>query len=170
MIVSDIIIVWKFALVSAIFCLLLHFFFLCLLLNLHCPVLPLGDTHTQRSQLVLVRLEDKERMAFAGTTQKCMACDKTVYLVDKLTADNRVFHKACFRCHHCKGTLKVSLPLLQFLLIIQSLVQTSSFGSGVCNLVIRRRVDVPDSVFGVNWKADRHPLSMSKDQNTWKLL
>ncbi|KAL2318445.1 hypothetical protein Fmac_032321 [Flemingia macrophylla] len=47
-------------------------------------------------------------MAFAGTTQKCMACDKIVYLVDKLTADNRVFHKACFRCHHCKGTLKLS--------------------------------------------------------------
>ncbi|XP_021889604.1 LIM domain-containing protein WLIM1 isoform X1 [Carica papaya] len=45
-------------------------------------------------------------MAFAGTTQKCMACDKTVYLVDKLTADNRIYHKACFRCHHCKGTLK----------------------------------------------------------------
>ncbi|GJZ68273.1 LIM domain-containing protein WLIM1-like protein [Tanacetum coccineum] len=37
-----------------------------------------------------------------------MACEKTVYLVDKLTADNRVFHKACFRCHHCKGTLKLS--------------------------------------------------------------
>jgi len=36
-----------------------------------------------------------------------MACDKTVYLVDKLTADNRIFHKACFRCHHCKGTLKL---------------------------------------------------------------
>nr|AII80544.1 LIM-domain protein 10 [Gossypium hirsutum] len=46
-------------------------------------------------------------MAFAGTTQRCMACDKTVYLVDKLTADNRVYHKACFRCHHCKGTLKL---------------------------------------------------------------
>ncbi|CAI0464551.1 unnamed protein product [Linum tenue] len=46
-------------------------------------------------------------MAFAGTTQKCMACDKTVYLVDKLTADNRIYHKACFRCHHCKGTLKL---------------------------------------------------------------
>ncbi|KAJ0025106.1 hypothetical protein Pint_08638 [Pistacia integerrima] len=45
--------------------------------------------------------------SFAGTTQKCMACDKTVYLVDKLTADNRVYHKACFRCHHCKGTLKL---------------------------------------------------------------
>ncbi|KAK2445710.1 LIM domain-containing protein WLIM2b [Trifolium repens] len=47
-------------------------------------------------------------MAFAGTTQKCMSCEKTVYLVDKLTADNRVYHKGCFRCHHCKGTLKLS--------------------------------------------------------------
>uniref|UniRef100_A0A0C9S6C7 TSA: Wollemia nobilis Ref_Wollemi_Transcript_11268_1180 transcribed RNA sequence n=1 Tax=Wollemia nobilis TaxID=56998 RepID=A0A0C9S6C7_9CONI len=47
-------------------------------------------------------------MAFVGTTQKCKACDKTVYLVDQLTADNSVFHKACFRCHHCRGTLKLS--------------------------------------------------------------
>jgi cysteine/glycine-rich protein len=46
--------------------------------------------------------------SFQGTTTKCMACDKTVYLVDKLTADNRVYHKACFRCHHCKGTLKLA--------------------------------------------------------------
>ncbi|KAI3413143.1 uncharacterized protein J3R85_016514 [Psidium guajava] len=46
-------------------------------------------------------------MAFAGTTQKCKACDKTVYLVDKLTVNNRVYHKACFRCHHCNGTLKL---------------------------------------------------------------
>ncbi|KAK9941862.1 hypothetical protein M0R45_007555 [Rubus argutus] len=45
---------------------------------------------------------------FAGTTQKCTACEKTVYLVDKLTADSRVYHKACFRCHHCRGTLKLS--------------------------------------------------------------
>nr|GMD10016.1 LIM domain-containing protein WLIM1-like [Ipomoea batatas] len=47
-------------------------------------------------------------MAFAGTTQKCCACDKTVYLVDCLAADKRIFHKACFRCYHCKGTLKLS--------------------------------------------------------------
>ncbi|KAF6138974.1 hypothetical protein GIB67_010700 [Kingdonia uniflora] len=47
-------------------------------------------------------------MAFAGTTQKCKACEKTVYLVDQLTADNRIFHKACFRCYHCKSTLKLS--------------------------------------------------------------
>ncbi|XP_041993467.1 LIM domain-containing protein WLIM1-like [Salvia splendens] len=39
--------------------------------------------------------------------QKCTACEKTVYLVDRLAANNRVYHKACFRCHHCKGTLKL---------------------------------------------------------------
>ncbi|CAK9330185.1 unnamed protein product [Citrullus colocynthis] len=47
------------------------------------------------------------KMAFLGTTQKCKACDKTVYLVDQLTADNKVYHKACFRCHHCNSTLKL---------------------------------------------------------------
>lgn len=55
--------------------------------------------------------------SFAGTTQKCKACEKTVYLVDELTADNKVYHKACFRCHHCKGTLKVwflSQPFCSF--------------------------------------------------------
>ncbi|KAK9203081.1 hypothetical protein WN943_013335 [Citrus x changshan-huyou] len=57
----------------------------------------------------LLCVEDPRDMAsFAGTTQKCKACEKTVYLVDQLTADNKVYHKACFRCHHCKGTLKLS--------------------------------------------------------------
>lgn len=47
--------------------------------------------------------------SFGGTTQKCKACEKTVYLVDQLAADSKVYHKACFRCHHCKSTLKVLL-------------------------------------------------------------
>ncbi|KAL6211811.1 hypothetical protein ACLB2K_017034 [Fragaria x ananassa] len=47
---------------------------------------------------------------FAGTSQKCTACEKTVYLVDKLTADSRSYHKASFRCHHCKGTPKILKP------------------------------------------------------------
>ncbi|VFQ99059.1 unnamed protein product [Cuscuta campestris] len=36
-----------------------------------------------------------------------MACEKTVYVVDRLTADNRVYHQSCFRCHHCNATLKL---------------------------------------------------------------
>ncbi|KAK4341278.1 hypothetical protein RND71_039779 [Anisodus tanguticus] len=47
-------------------------------------------------------------MTFAGTTQKCSACEKTVYLVDRLDADNRIYHKACFKFYHCKSTLKLS--------------------------------------------------------------
>ncbi|KAL7139057.1 hypothetical protein ABFS83_09G025300 [Erythranthe nasuta] len=45
---------------------------------------------------------------YGGTNQKCKTCHKTVYLVDQLTADNKVYHNFCFRCHHCKGTLKLS--------------------------------------------------------------
>ncbi|RWW53833.1 hypothetical protein BHE74_00039658 [Ensete ventricosum] len=63
-------------------------------------------THSLSYVSTLVRTR-REAMAFQGTTTKCTACAKTVYLVDKLTADNRVYHRACFRCHHCKGTLKV---------------------------------------------------------------
>ncbi|KAG6506353.1 hypothetical protein ZIOFF_031676 [Zingiber officinale] len=44
---------------------------------------------------------------FTGTQQKCKVCDKTVYLMDQLTADGVVFHKSCFKCKHCKGTLTV---------------------------------------------------------------
>nr|KYP48718.1 Pollen-specific protein SF3 [Cajanus cajan] len=47
-------------------------------------------------------------MSFIGTQQKCKACDKTVYPVDQLSADGTAYHKACFKCSHCKGTLKLS--------------------------------------------------------------
>lgn len=40
-----------------------------------------------------------------GASEKCELCGKTVYLVEKLTADNKVFHKSCFKCLECKKTL-----------------------------------------------------------------
>eukprot|EP00897_Mesotaenium_endlicherianum_P003022 jgi/Mesen1/2748/ME000169S01912 len=43
---------------------------------------------------------------FTGTQTKCKVCEKTVYLVDQLIADGAIFHKACFRCQHCKTVLK----------------------------------------------------------------
>nr|GLL34412.1 LIM domain-containing protein PLIM2b-like [Ipomoea trifida] len=46
--------------------------------------------------------------SFTGTLDKCKACDKTVYFVDLLTADGCIFHKSCFKCSHCKGTLVMS--------------------------------------------------------------
>lgn len=74
-------------------------------------------------------------MAFSGTQQKCKACDKTVYLVEQLTADGVVYHKACFRCNHCKGTLKVGVlppfPLLRFLRTILLSGASSSIDSSL---------------------------------------
>ncbi|KAK9103322.1 hypothetical protein Sjap_020576 [Stephania japonica] len=47
-------------------------------------------------------------MAFTGTQQKCIACGKTVYVVDMLSADGASYHKSCFKCSHCKGILAMS--------------------------------------------------------------
>ncbi|KVI09853.1 Zinc finger, LIM-type [Cynara cardunculus var. scolymus] len=47
-------------------------------------------------------------MSFTGTQQKCKACGKTVYPVELLSADGIDYHKSCFKCSHCKGTLKLS--------------------------------------------------------------
>ncbi|KAF8379470.1 hypothetical protein HHK36_028906 [Tetracentron sinense] len=49
-------------------------------------------------------------MAFSGTLQKCNACDKTVYVVDLLSADGIAYHKSCFKCSHCRGTLVSRTP------------------------------------------------------------
>ncbi|RCV42244.1 hypothetical protein SEVIR_9G200200v4 [Setaria viridis] len=46
-------------------------------------------------------------MTFSGTQDKCKACDKTVHFIDLLTADSIPYHKSCFRCSHCKGTLSM---------------------------------------------------------------
>ena len=38
---------------------------------------------------------------------KCVVCDKSVYEIEKLVADERVFHKTCFKCGHCSKTLSL---------------------------------------------------------------
>ncbi|GMN66425.1 hypothetical protein TIFTF001_035495 [Ficus carica] len=47
-------------------------------------------------------------MAFTGTLDKCKACDKTVYVVDMMSLEGVPYHKSCFKCSHCKGTLSMS--------------------------------------------------------------
>ncbi|XP_024012847.1 LIM domain-containing protein PLIM2c isoform X1 [Eutrema salsugineum] len=51
-------------------------------------------------------------MAFTGTLDKCKACDKTVYVMDLMTLEGMPYHKSCFRCSHCNGTLVVSVSFL----------------------------------------------------------
>jgi len=43
----------------------------------------------------------------APATDVCVLCSKTVYPVEKLTADNKILHKACLKCGHCKKTLSL---------------------------------------------------------------
>lgn len=47
-------------------------------------------------------------MGFGGTIDKCNACDKTVHFNDLMTFDSVIYHKNCFKCTHCKGTLVMS--------------------------------------------------------------
>ncbi|PIN13975.1 Regulatory protein MLP [Handroanthus impetiginosus] len=47
-------------------------------------------------------------MAYYGTTQKCKACDKTVHFVEMMSADGVPYHKTCFKCTHCNGSLAMS--------------------------------------------------------------
>jgi len=39
--------------------------------------------------------------------QMCEVCGKSVYPTERLTADEKVFHRFCFRCSHCNGVLKL---------------------------------------------------------------
>lgn len=38
-------------------------------------------------------------------TEKCAACDKTVYAMEKLEMNGHVYHRNCFKCSHCSARL-----------------------------------------------------------------
>jgi hypothetical protein len=46
-------------------------------------------------------------MSFRVKNEKCHFCTKTVYAMDRMAADNIVFHKGCMKCEHCGGTLSL---------------------------------------------------------------
>lgn len=37
---------------------------------------------------------------FGGTQDKCVACKKTVYPLEKVAVDGTSYHRACFKCCH----------------------------------------------------------------------
>lgn len=41
------------------------------------------------------------------SSNKCTYCSKTVYPVEMITADDKPFHKFCFKCTECKATLRL---------------------------------------------------------------
>ncbi|XP_009624528.1 LIM domain-containing protein PLIM2b-like isoform X1 [Nicotiana tabacum] len=48
----------------------------------------------------LTRTPSKLSAMFSGTQDKCAACKKTVYPLEKVTMEGESFHKSCFKCAH----------------------------------------------------------------------
>ncbi|KAK7389993.1 hypothetical protein VNO78_25290 [Psophocarpus tetragonolobus] len=51
------------------------------------------------------RTPSKLSSMFSGTLDKCAACAKTVYPLEKVVLEGECFHKTCFRCAHGGCTL-----------------------------------------------------------------
>ncbi|KAI5617169.1 LIM domain and actin-binding protein 1-like isoform X4, partial [Silurus asotus] len=43
----------------------------------------------------------------SAAQDRCTACQKPVYSMEKIAADEHVFHKNCFRCKHCDQKLSL---------------------------------------------------------------
>ncbi|VVB06480.1 unnamed protein product [Arabis nemorensis] len=48
----------------------------------------------------MTRAPSKLSSFFSGTQDKCAACKKTVYPLEKMTMEGESYHKTCFRCAH----------------------------------------------------------------------
>jgi len=44
-------------------------------------------------------------MAAKKGPEKCVVCQKTVYAMEKVSLEDKVFHENCFKCTHCKKKL-----------------------------------------------------------------
>jgi hypothetical protein len=47
------------------------------------------------------------RASLSSSTNKCSVCGKSVYAMEELKADEKIYHKNCFRCFHCNGVMKL---------------------------------------------------------------
>lgn len=46
------------------------------------------------------KVPNKLSSVFCGTQDKCAACKKTVYPLEKMTLEGEPYHKTCFKCAH----------------------------------------------------------------------
>ena len=42
-----------------------------------------------------------------GGSESCHFCQKRVYLMERMTAEGKFFHRGCFRCEYCGTTLRL---------------------------------------------------------------
>ncbi|CAK9168013.1 unnamed protein product [Ilex paraguariensis] len=46
------------------------------------------------------KVPSKLSALFSGTQDKCSACKKTLYPLEKVTMEEESYHKTCFKCAH----------------------------------------------------------------------
>ena len=64
------------------------------------------DSPTPKPQINEVRQRSASSVVLGGS-KKCQVCGKSVYPMDELKADDKIFHKSCLRCAECNGVLKL---------------------------------------------------------------
>ncbi|XP_053364272.1 protein-methionine sulfoxide oxidase mical3b isoform X1 [Clarias gariepinus] len=50
----------------------------------------------------------KEFPANVGGSDVCYFCSRRVYVMERLSAEGKFFHRSCFQCSHCSSTLRLS--------------------------------------------------------------
>ncbi|KAG5830347.1 hypothetical protein ANANG_G00309550 [Anguilla anguilla] len=58
-----------------------------------------------RKELSSLRKEFPQNI---GGSDVCFFCRKRVYVMERLSAEGRFFHRSCFKCDHCGTTLRLS--------------------------------------------------------------
>lgn len=67
----------------------------------------LNSTSTYSAHLLLQN--SKSNLVFNTPTvsEICHFCKQKVYLMEKITAEGLVLHRACLKCHHCHTSLRL---------------------------------------------------------------
>ncbi|KAK6312046.1 hypothetical protein J4Q44_G00177100 [Coregonus suidteri] len=52
-------------------------------------------------------VQRSKSFSFKTPREVCSSCEKTVYPMERLVANNLIFHSACFCCKHCNTKLSL---------------------------------------------------------------
>ena len=48
----------------------------------------------------------------SGRSDDCLFCAKKVYVVERMSAEGKFFHRSCFRCDYCNILLRCAYNLI----------------------------------------------------------
>lgn len=42
-----------------------------------------------------------------GNSEECYFCGQRIYVLERISAEGKFFHRSCFTCHRCSITLRL---------------------------------------------------------------